>query len=77
MRCLGNDALLVVVGALVRRHCRSAVLAGFASQFVAVPSDRSGNFSETESEPDVPASKIQIFDGIVVEKLPKLFYTSN
>lgn len=40
-------------------------------------SDRSGNFSETESEPDVPASKMQIFDGIVAETLAKLFYTYN
>lgn len=57
-----------MVGALVRRDCRSVVLAGFASHRVGVLSDRCGNFSDTVPDPAVPASKMHISDGIVAAK---------
>lgn len=68
MRCLGSSALVAVVGALVRRNCRDGESGGLVSQCVGMPRGRSGNFSESEPDPDVPASKMQMSDGIVAEK---------
>lgn len=64
--CLGSSVSVAVLGALVRRNCVNGRVVGFVSLRTEVPGGKAGNFSERDPDPDVPASKIQMSDDILV-----------
>lgn len=63
-RCLGSNAYVAVLGRLVRRGCGTGEIAGIMLCGIGVSRDEVGNLSESAPGPDVPASKIQISDGM-------------
>ena len=67
MRCLGSSSSVAVLGTLVRRDCDDDRMTGVVSEGTEVPRGKAGNLSEREPDPDVPASKTQMSDGIVAE----------
>jgi len=66
VRCVGRSALVGVLGIFVRGNGGSGVIVEFVPLSIGIPRGRDGNFSESERDSDVPASKMHMFDGMMV-----------